>query len=200
MMNEIIERLKQGDWYVTCSEVYEYDYLMQLCVKAQLKWSDGNDEPTEWHLHTSIFPIIISVSTKIKNGYHEPLHLCWSPRSTYIPEYIENITNKIFSTQSYPILIRNIISTYPFEIQKEWYENLLLRHKLPIIKEMWDIVPKNYNYAAMDIDKKIHFFEIEPTLFDNGYWLPKGDNLLDFFIFGIDTKNINYRYSLTQRI
>lgn len=200
MINEIIERLKYGDWYVICSEVYEYDYLMQLCVKAQLKWSDGNDEPTECYAQPSLFPIIISVSNKNEDGYHEPLHLCWSPVSTYIPEYVENITNKIFSTQNYPILIRNIISTYPLEIQKEWYENLLLRHKLPIIKEMWDKVPKKYNYAAMDIDRKIHFFEFEPALFGTGYWLPEGDSLLDFFIFDIDTKNINYRYSLTQRI
>lgn len=95
-------------------------------------------------------------------------------------------------------------------IGKEWitsatsavYVNTNYRiksHELPITREMWAMIDKEWKWAAMDKDGVIYFYKDEPCIFaDNDFWFP-GDDSYHESILAINTDGIDWRKSLTKR-
>ena len=109
----------------------------------------------------------------------------------------------------------------------DWFFNSILT-PLPISREIWESVDKKWQYAAMNKDKEIYFFEHSPRLevdgwvcyqlidgfhrrlvsFLHSYGCYPADHVWDSYksltscticSFNINTDNIDWEYSLTCR-
>jgi hypothetical protein len=70
---------------------------------------------------------------------------------------------------------------------------------LPITCEMWALIDKTWNYAAMDEDGVVFFYRRKPcvAVVDNE-WNGNGEGVVRC-AFAINIKGINWRHSLTER-
>ncbi|WP_294833297.1 hypothetical protein [uncultured Gilliamella sp.] len=93
-------------------------------------------------------------------------------------------------------------------LNKEWvtsgtrnvYVNTNYRiktHELPITKEMWAMIDKEWKWAAKDVDGIIYFYTNEP-LFCKDRLICDGGSYTKS-IFALDTDDIDWRQSLTKR-
>jgi hypothetical protein len=70
---------------------------------------------------------------------------------------------------------------------------------LPISREMWQMISKEWKWASMDESKGVNFFTHEPVLYkSDGIW---GFNVGNYCqsILAINTNGINWEQSLTER-
>ena len=90
MANEqVIERLRQGDWYVVCETVEKADLLLQACEKAGLKWNKIFKKATEFNP----FKIL-----SLKIGFcRSDKGLTHSSSNAYDKFGLENITDWFFN-------------------------------------------------------------------------------------------------------
>lgn len=94
MANEqVIERLRQGDWYVVCETVEKSDLLLQACEKAGLKWNKIFKKATE------VNPFkILSLKTGLKIGFcRSNKGLTHTSSNAYDKLGLENITDWFFN-------------------------------------------------------------------------------------------------------
>lgn len=146
----------------------------------------------------------------------------WFPFKTY-PLDIGFFKEENGITQDY----YNLYEKYELENITDWFFNSILT-PLPISREIWESVDKKWQYAAMNKDKEIYFFEHSPRLEVDGwvcYQLIDGFHrrLVSFLhsygcypadpvwnsyksltscticSFNINTDNIDWEYSLTCR-
>ena len=72
-------------------------------------------------------------------------------------------------------------------------------HELPITREMWAMIDKEWEWASMDEDGVIFFYKDAPCIFaDNDFW-SAGDDIYHESILAINTDGIDWRQSLTNR-
>ena len=90
MANEqVIERLRQGDWYVVCETMEKADLLLQACEKAGLKWNKIFNKATEFNP----FKIL-----SLKIGFcRSDKGLTHSSSNAYDKFGLENITDWFFN-------------------------------------------------------------------------------------------------------
>jgi hypothetical protein len=70
---------------------------------------------------------------------------------------------------------------------------------LPISREMWQMISKEWKWASMDENKGVNFFTHEPVIYKpDGIW---GFNVGNYCqsILAINTNGINWEQSLTKR-
>lgn len=97
MANEqVIERLRQGDWYVVCETVEKSDLLLQACEKAGLKWNKIFKKATEFNPFK-----ILSLKTGLKIGFCRRCQsnkgLTHTSSNAYDKLGLENITDWFFN-------------------------------------------------------------------------------------------------------
>lgn len=218
MVNEqIIERLKQGNWYVECKTEQEADLLLRACDDAGITWNFGY-KATEFKPYKH-YPVDI--------GFHEEEDGITYGTTYYKESEHENITDWFFNAigkltpqnaeQEHMVqILLAIIQNIPVEVNicGEWEKSTILfpsmdyeyRIKpistpLPISRELWSYIDKKWLYAAMDEDKKIHFYTKTPILeCDEWRFIKRCDS--DDWIecaLNINTNGINWETSLTER-
>lgn len=218
MVNEqVIERLKQGNWYVECKTEQEADLLLQACDDAGITWNFGY-KATEFKPYKH-YPVDI--------GFHEEEDGITYGTTYYKESEHENITDWFFNAigkltpqnaeQEHMVqILLAIIQNIPVEVNicGEWEKSTILfpsmdyeyRIKpistpLPISRELWSYIDKKWLYAAMDEDKKIHFYTKTPILeCDEWRFIKRCDS--DDWIecaLNINTNGINWETSLTER-
>ena len=70
-------------------------------------------------------------------------------------------------------------------------------HELPITREMWAMIDKEWKLAAKDSDGKVSFYKEEPLIIGR-YWCPiSDDHALN--VLTLNTDGIDWRKSLTRR-
>lgn len=94
MANEqLIEQLRQGNWYVVCETVEKADLLLQTCEKAGLKWNKIFKKATEFNPFK-----ILSLKTGLKTGFcRSNKGLTYSSSNAYDKFGLENITDWFFN-------------------------------------------------------------------------------------------------------
>lgn len=218
MVNEqVIERLKQGNWYVECKTEQEADLLLRACDDAGITWNFGY-KATEFKPYKH-YPVDI--------GFHEEEDGITYGTTYYKESEHENITDWFFNAigkltpqnaeQEHMVqILLAIIQNIPVEVNicGEWEKSTILfpsmdyeyRIKpistpLPISRELWSYIDKKWLYAAMDEDKKIHFYTKTPILeCDEWRFIKRCDS--DDWIecaLNINTNGINWETSLTER-
>ena len=98
MANEqVIERLRQGDWYVVCETVEKADLLLQACEKAGLKWNKIFKKATEFNPF-KILSLKTGLKTGLKIGFcRSDKGLTHSSSNAYDKFGLENITDWFFN-------------------------------------------------------------------------------------------------------
>ena len=248
--NEVIERLKKKNWFVTSQNKQEASLVLQACDDAGITWADG-EKATEWFPFKT-YPLDIGFF-KEENGITQDYY------NLYEKHELENITDWFFDA-----IKNNDSKLIPQNAEQEHYVQILLAKMqripvecyfgsgdgwvdstilyidlgrkyrikpttpLPISREIWESVDKKWQYAAMNKDKEIYFFEHSPRLEVDGwvcYQLIDGfhrrvfsflhsnggytsDPVWDSYksltscticSFNINTDNIDWEYSLTCR-
>lgn len=218
---EVKERLLQKDWYVECKTEQDADLVLQACDESGITWW-FSDKATEYKLYNR-YPVDIGFCKEDKGLTHSATY--------YKENEIENITDWFFNAiknndskltpqnaeQEHMVqILLAIMQKIPVEVNigGEWRTSTILfpdmgyeyRIKpistpLPISRELWSYIDKKWLYAAMDEDKKIHFYTKTPILeCDEWRFIKRCDS--DDWIecaLNINTNGINWETSLTER-
>ena len=72
-------------------------------------------------------------------------------------------------------------------------------HELPITREFWAMIDREWEWASMDKDGVIYFYKDEPCIFDDNNFWSTGDDIYHESILAINTDGIDWRKSLTRR-
>lgn len=191
-MKKIIERLKHGEWFVTCRNGGEFKYLKELCKQCNFKWHDGEDLDN-MHDNDFVYPVNIGVDfchTSITRN-----ELCYCTDNFNYDRHkdnqIEDITDLVFNKKNIEYFVTTIekekldlllamIRHEPLEkvfIGNEWipvdYQEKLFSeldflldnfriHSFNISQEIWNVVDPKFNYAAVDPGQMLWFYEYEP--------------------------------------
>lgn len=94
-MYNIIKRLKQSNWFVTCQNEEQYYQLMQLCHDADLVWACGSECLAKCFLNIDDFPVYIGVNKDYDLSTQSTL-LYSKNKEFVLSEKMEDITNMIF--------------------------------------------------------------------------------------------------------
>lgn len=227
-MKTIIERLQNGEWFVTCNNGIEFNYLKELCKPCNFKWCDGEDlnDIMEYEFN---YPVHIGVDFVFAHTNQKELCYCTTnfnyDRSS--ENQIEDLTEVIFNKTFYTTkekekldLLLAIIRGEPVEVKDvndKWklktghidevnLKSLLNNYRLPtfnlliISKEIWNVVDPKFKYAAVDPGKMLWFYEYEPQYREiDGGWNSTKGNVAGGNCFNIDLTKVDYKNSLVQR-
>ena len=221
MINEqVIERLKKGDWRVECKTEQDANLVLQACDEAGITWAAGQ-KATEW-CPFETYPLEI--------GFYKDSD-CITFYNLYEKEEVENITDWFFNAiknndgnlipkltpqdakQEHMVqILLAIIQNIPVEVNigGEWETSTILfpsmnyeyRIKpikptpLPISREAWSFINKTWQYAAMDECGAICLYERKPTKGVRGW---DTDFSVSDCPLNINTDGINWETSLTER-
>lgn len=214
----LIEVMNNNSWFVECLNSSQMMKLLTFCEKIGLRWVDDGKLPTQYLPNVECyveFPISIGVDAQFneENGFNTGISFSsenFISESTKIE--ILDLTNSFFDVFPLSTLFADVLSNIDkhkiLQIKDKngvWFEPDLLQYRLinkqtplNISQEIWSIIDPKYNYAAMDKNGEIYFYENEPQP-DIGdeyfYWDPCGV----LSIFSIDTANIIPELSLTKR-
>ena len=226
MTNEkVIERLKLKDWYVTCQNKQESNLVLQACDDAGITWSAG-EKATEWcPFGTYPFDIcfhnnshgISADNLNICEAYEMENITDWffnvikNNDGNLIPKLTPQDAKQEHMVQILLAIIQNI----PVEVNigGEWETSTILfpsmnyeyRIKptptptptpLPISRDSWSYIDKKWQYAAMDEDGGIFFYQGKPNRNINCWSSPSA--IVDCPL-NINTDGINWETSLTER-
>ena len=225
MINQqVIERLKLKDWYVTCQNKQESNLVLQACDDAGITWA-GGEKATEW-CPFETYPLDIGF-------YKDGKGITQDYYNLYEKEEVENITDWFFNViknndgnlipkltpqnaeqEHWVQIILARLQGVPIEyysvIYHEWLganccsidiDNTTYRIKpkptpLPISREAWSFIDKKWQYAAMDECGAICLYERKPTKSGRGW--DTDFNVSDCPL-NINTDGINWETSLTER-
>lgn len=225
-MKTIIERLQNGEWFVTCSNGSEFNYLKELCKQCNFKWCDGEDlnDVMEYDFG---YPVHIGVDFLHTN--QKELCFCKtnfnydrSPENQIV-DLTEVIFNKIFYTKKEKEkldLLLAMIRGEPVEVKDvngKWklktshidevnLKSLLNNYRLSTFKlliisqEIWNVVDPKFKYAAVDAGKMLYFYEYEPQYSEiDGRWNSTKGRAAGGNCFNIDLTKVDCKNSLVKR-
>ena len=215
---QIIERLKQGNWYVRCQTKRESDLILQSCDEAGLEWSGGqkaveftpyNPYPLDIGFRGEEFGITYG-TTYYKESGHENI-TDWFFNAIKNNDDNGKLTPQNAEQEHMVQILLAIMQKIPVEVNigGEWRTSTILfpdmgyeyRIKptptpLPISREIWSHLDKRWQYAAMDEDGRIFFYNTKPTReFED--WSASSD--MSDCPLNINAYGINWETSLTER-
>lgn len=223
MVNEqVIERLRLKNWYVTSQNKQETSLVLQACDDAGITWTDG-EKATELWFPFKKYPLYIGFLND-ENG------ITRSNYNLYEKCELENITDWFFNAiknndnklipqnaeqehlvQMLLAKLQGIpVERWSFSDQK-WIDSAndtiitcnkyrlkpeLTLTPLPIPRELWSYIHKEWQYVAMDEDGRIFFYRHRPTK-DFNYW--SSSAYMSECALNINTDGIDWQLSLTER-
>ena len=221
MINEqVIERLKQSNWYVECKTEQDADLVLQACDDAEITWAAG-EKATEWHPFKS-YPFNIGFF-KDDNGITQDYY------NIYEEYELENITDLLFNAiknNDSKLTPQNAHQEHMIQILLAKMQGIQVEYKVddndwclagpdcvsldikyriapqptPLItREMWAMIAPEWKWAAMNESKNVDFFTHKPVLYkQEGIW---GFNVGNYCnsVLAINTDGINWERSLTER-
>ena len=215
--NEVKERLLQKDWYVECKTEQEANLLLRACDDAGITWNAGQ-KATEFkpYKHCSVDigfreeddgitqDIKYYKESEIENITGWFFNAIKNNDSKLIPQNAEQehlVQILLAKMQRIPV-------ECDFGDGDGWVDSTILyidlgrkyRIKpttpLPISRELWSYIDKQWKYVAMDKNKKIFFYEKRPIISEFDW----RDSLsVARSPFNINTNGINWETSLTER-
>ena len=223
MTNEqVIERLKQGNWYVHCQTKRESDLILQSCDEAGLEWS-GGQKATEFTPYNH-YPLDIGFrgeefgithGTKYyKESGHENI-TDWffnaikntddngklTPQNAEQEHWVQIILARL---QGIPIEVYSIINNKWIDLGDDClifmgYEYRIKSKPtpLPISRDLWSHIDKRWRFIAIDRSGTMYLFLDKPTA-RGGLWLPVG-GVYSQCPLNINTDGIYWETSLTER-
>ena len=222
MINQqVIERLKLKDWYVTCQNKQESNLVLQACDDAGITWSAG-EKATEW-CPFGTYPFDICFYNNSHGISADNLNICEAYEMENITDWffnaIKNNDSKLTPqneeqehlVQMLLAKLRGIpVERWSFSDQK-WVDStndtIITCNKyrlkqeptltpLPISRELWSYIDKKWQYAAMEQDGRIFFYHAKPII-EGDYW-SASFNMSDCPL-NINTDGIDWKLSLTER-
>ena len=219
--NEVKERLLQKDWHVHCQTKQESDLLLQACDEAGLRWSEG--EKATGYCPQESYPFDIGIRQSSYGLYFDEYDMFEKSSAENITDWffnkIKNNDSKLIpQNEEQEHLVQMLLAKlqgisvehWSFSDQK-WVDSTndtiitcnkyrlkqeIIPTPLPISRELWGYIDKQWKYAAMDKNKQIFFYEKRPTIYDFDW----GDSsYVARSPFNINTDGINWETSLTER-
>jgi len=208
--NAVKERLLKKNWSVTCQNKQESDLVLQACDYAGITWAE-REKATEWRPFEA-YPVDIGFFDLYKG-------ITCNYDNVYEKYGMENITDW-FSTQNaeqehyVQILLakmQGIPVEHYAECFNEWWNadnttiNITKKYRikpepaptpLPISRDLWSYIDKKWQYAAMDEDGNIFFYQGKPNRNIDCWSSPSA--IVDCPL-NINTDGINWETSLTER-
>lgn len=221
MVNEqVIERLKQGNWYVECKTEQEADLLLRACDDAGITWNFGY-KATEFKPYKH-YPVDI--------GFHEEEDGITYGTTYYKESEHENITDWFFNAiknndskltpqnEEQEHLVQVLLAKMqgvPVEEYNDdnyfWHpsdsnciflntEYRIVPKPTPLItREMWAMIASEWKWAAMDSDGEVYFYTDEPCISARGFsWDSCGGDYCNS-VLATNANSTNWRLSLTER-
>lgn len=182
MINQqVIERLKLKNWYVTCQNEQECNLVLQACDDVGITWA-SREKTTE--CHPKHFGTLYE-SYPFNIGFHNAYcGISVNKTNLYEECELENITNWFF----------NAIKNQDGKLTPQNAEPAPI--PLPISRDSWSCIDKKWQYAAMDEDGGIFFYQGKPNRNINCWSSPSA--IVDCPL-NINTDGINWETSLTER-
>ena len=218
---EVIERLKQKNWYVKCQNKQDAGLVLQACDDAEITWA-GGEKSTEWYPFKT-YPFDIGFF-KDGNGITQDYY------NLYEKEEVENITDWFFDAiknndgkltpqnakqedliQILLAMMQKIPVECNFGDGDGWtdagilYPNRNYKYRikpepistpLPISREIWSHLHKRWRYATMDRDGQTFWHQEKPTKNHLGW------GSVDYrstYPLNFNSEGINWETSLTER-
>lgn len=96
MKNNIIEKLKEGKWFIRCNNKKEYLQIMKICHEAGLKWFSGRSCLDDWFLYECEDKLPVYICNYNQN------FITFAPNKLVLDEKepLEDITNMIFDNKT----------------------------------------------------------------------------------------------------
>lgn len=224
--NAVKERLLQKDWYVECKTKKDADLVLQTCDEAGIIWRDG-DKATEWKQFKQYPLCIIFYQNKCGVMYDYSVDFSYykenemenitdwffnaiknndsklTPQNAEQEHLVQMLLAKL---QGIPVEFWNdfdqiwgdsssdsISISVKYRLKPE-----LILTPLPISRELWSYIDKQWKFAAMDKNKKIFFYEEKPYTYMSNCWVSSSDGYSKCPL-NINTDGINWKLSLTER-
>lgn len=226
MVNEqVIERLKKKNWYVECKTKKDADLVLQACDDAGITWLFG-DKATG-NKPYSYYPVDIGFCKEDKGLTHSATYYKESEIENITDLFFNEIKNNDSKltpqNEEQEHLVQMLLAKMqgiPVEcwsfFDQKWVDSTSntistdaeyrLKQEptltpLPISRELWSYIDKKWLYAAMDENKKIHFYTKHPTPERNEWRFSKRCDYDDWIEcpLNINTDGINWKTSLTER-
>ncbi|PXY91386.1 hypothetical protein [Gilliamella apis] len=217
MINEqVIERLKKGDWYVECKAEQDADLVLQACDEARIKWRDG-DKATEYK--PSNYPVDIGFCGEDNRITHAIKYYKESKNENITDWFfnaIKNNDSKLIpqnAEQEHMVqILLAIMQKIPVEVNigGEWGTSTILfpdmgyeyRIKptptpIPVSRKTWKKINKEFRFIVMDKNEHFYHCKKAPKRFDGAWLLSEVDHVKSPLIF--DSNGINWETSLTER-
>ena len=217
MINEqVIERLKKGDWYVECKAEQDADLVLQACDEARIKWRDG-DKATEYK--PSNYPVDIGFCGKDNRITHAIKYYKESKNENITDWFfnaIKNNDSKLIpqnAEQEHMVqILLAIMQKIPVEVNigGEWRTSTILfpdmgyeyRIKptptpIPVSRKTWKKINKEFRFIAMDKNKCFYHCKKAPKRFDGVWLLSEVEHIKSPLVF--NSNGINWETSLTER-
>ncbi|OTQ74732.1 MULTISPECIES: hypothetical protein [unclassified Gilliamella] len=148
MVNEqVIERLKKGDWYVECKAEQDADLVLQACDEARIKWRNGY-KATEYKPYN--YPVDIGFYGEDNRITHTIKYFKKSEN--------ENITNWFFNA-----IKNNDSKLIPQNEEQEHLVQMLLAKLQGIPVEYWSTVHYKWLDSKHDAITASAIYRIKPT-------------------------------------
>ena len=221
--NEVKERLLKKNWFVTSQNKQEASLVLQACDDAGITWADG-EKATEWFPFEK-YPLYIGFFndengiTRSNYNIYEKCELenitDWffnaiknndsklTPQNAEQEHLVQMLLAKL---QGIPVEFWNdfdqiwgdsssdsISISVKYRLKPE-----LILTPLPISRELWSYIDKQWKFAAMDKNKKIFFYEEKPYTYMSNCWVSSSDGYSKCPL-NINTDGINWKLSLTER-
>lgn len=218
--NAVKERLLQKNWAVKCTTEQKLSLVLQACDDAGIKWLSG-EKATAWDFDGS-YPLYIDFCNAI-DGIAGNLTGSYTGNCTDITDWFFNaiknnedngkLTPQNAEQEHYVQILLAKMQGIPVEF---WYDfdqiwddsssdsiSISVKYRikskptpLPISREIWSHLDKRWQYAAMDEDGRIFFYNTKPTReFED--WSASSD--MSDCPLNINTDGINWETSLTER-
>lgn len=150
VIEQLIERLKKGGWYVVCKTEQDVYLLLLVCKKAGIKWIDGSEATDCKPPESCPFEIGLrygnaGMAYVIGNSYEE--------------DGLQNITDWFFNT-----IKNNDSKLIPQNEEQEHLVQMLLAKMQGIPIEYWSTVHYKWLDSKHDAITASAIYRIKPTL------------------------------------
>ena len=223
MINQqVIERLKLKNWYVTCQNEQECNLVLQACDDAGIKWLSG-EKATSWDFDGS-YPLYIDFCNAI-DGITGNLTGSYTGNCTDITDWFFNaiknnddngkLTPQNTEQEHWVQIILARIRGIPIEsfstLDGTWVDdrnnslifmNCEYRIKskptpIPVSRKTWKKINKEFRFIVMDKNKHFYHCKNAPKSSGKTWLLSEVDHVKSPLIF--DSNGINWETSLTER-
>ena len=218
---KIIERLKQGNWYVRCQTKLESDLILQSCDEAGLEWSGGqkaveftpyNHYPLDIGFRGEEFGITYG-TTYYKESGHENI-TDWFFNAIKNNDDNGKLTPQNAEQEHYVQILLAKMQGIPVEF---WYDfdqiwddsnsdSIIISTKyrikskptpIPVSRETWRKINKEFRFIVMDKNKHFYHCKNAPKSSDKTWLLYEVEHIKSPLVF--NSEGINWETSLTER-